>query len=332
MANFFIVSVCLAASIGRVVGTCGAAVTTLSDPTFDLHVTVTTEAMGARCVVSADLDGDGDNDLVSASSTDNTVAWYENRGGMVFSGKTEISFESNGARIVATADIDGDGDIDVVAASYYDNTVRWFENKYPDYDNKGRLKGRFATTHIVTTTAVNAQGVVAADLDLDGDTDLVTASSGDNSVAWYRNLGDGTFCEVKTIVDSNAIGVRTVVAADLDGDGELDLASASKDDNTVAWYPNRGQGVFPTKILSVIPPRAPTASSRRTSIRMARPTYWLPPTATTRSLSTETRTASAPLSESSFTTRPILFFRSSLRTSTAMAISMLPPPHTLTER
>ena len=33
-----------------------------------------------------------------------------------------------------------------------------------------------------------------------------------------------------------SVGVRSVIAADLDGDGDQDLASASKDDNTIAWY------------------------------------------------------------------------------------------------
>ena len=88
-----------------------------------------------------------------------------------------------------------------------------------------------------------------ADVDGDGDLDLVSASSGDNTVAWYENLVDGRFCEVKNVVDTAAIGVRTVIAADLNGDGLVDLASASKDDNTLAWYPNHGGGSFPHKIV-----------------------------------------------------------------------------------
>ena len=87
--------------------------------------------------------------------------------------------------------------MDAIAASYYDNTIRWFENDG---------SGSFTKTHIVTTTAVNAQGVVAADLDGDGDLDLASASSGDNTVAVYINLANGTFCEIKRIVDSNAVG------------------------------------------------------------------------------------------------------------------------------
>ena len=83
----------------------------------------------------------------------------------------------------------------------------------------------------------------------DGDPDIASASSGDNTIAVFKNIDRGVFCSVKEIVDDNAIGARTVVAADLNGDGWLDLASASKDDDTVAWYPNDGTGHFHEKII-----------------------------------------------------------------------------------
>ena len=138
-----------------------------------------------------------------------------------------------------TGDVDGDGDVDVIGASYYDSTLRWFENNG---------KGTF-TPRIISKAVNEGQGVTAADLDNDGDLDLATASSGDNTIAVFKNIERGVFCEIKEVVDNNATGARTVVAADLDGDGWLDLASASKDDNTVAWYRNNGNGSFPSKTI-----------------------------------------------------------------------------------
>ena len=94
---------------------------------------------------------------------------------------------------------------------------------------------------------VHSQGVTVEDLDNDGDLDIATASSGDNTIAVFRNVHKGQFCEIKEVVDDNAIGARTVVAADLNGDGLPDLASASKDDSTVAWYPNNNNSTFGAK-------------------------------------------------------------------------------------
>ena len=45
---------------------------------------VTTSADWAESVHAADLDGDGDLDLMSASRNDNKIAWYENQGGGAF--------------------------------------------------------------------------------------------------------------------------------------------------------------------------------------------------------------------------------------------------------
>jgi len=230
----------IASQLAFAASQCATSFSALSDPVFRVRQVVTKEAMGARCAVAADLDGDGDMDIVSASSTDNTVAWYEQLPGGQWSVKKQVTYMSNGARIVATGDIDKDGKVDILVASYYDHTVGWFKNDG---------KGNFASISKITETALNAQGVTVADIDNDGDLDVISASSGDNTIAWYRNLGEhGRFCEVKNIVDTSAVGARTVVAADLDGDGHIDLASASKDDNTIAWYPNReGNGSFPTK-------------------------------------------------------------------------------------
>lgn len=207
------------------------------------RIIVTNQAMGARCAVAADFDGDGRMDLVSASSNDNAVSWFHNEGpsedgSLTFSIKRKITWSSLGSRIVTVADINGDGHVDVVGASYYDSSLRWFEN-----DGKGEF-----TNHLISSAVNEGQGVTVADVDNDGDLDIISASSGDNTIAVFKNLDKGIFCEIKEIVDDNAVGARTVIASDLNGDGWIDLASASKDDDTVAWYPNDGTGHFPIKI------------------------------------------------------------------------------------
>ncbi|KAL7518512.1 hypothetical protein ACHAWX_003330 [Stephanocyclus meneghinianus] len=226
--------------------------------TPDRSVIVTNQAMGARCAVAADFDNDGRLDIVAASSNDNAVSWFRNEGPAnvtadeesgssssssllpTFSIKKQITWSSLGSRIVTAADIDSDGDMDVVGASYYDSSLRWFEN-----DGSGNF-----TSRLISSTINEGQGVHVADVDNDGSLDIITASSGDNTIAVFRNIdGKGTFCEIKQVVDANATGARTAIAADFNGDGWVDIASASKDDNTVAWYPNDGTGLFPTKLI-----------------------------------------------------------------------------------
>jgi len=218
---------------------------------------VTNQAMGARCAVAADFDSDGKLDLVSASSNDHAVSWYKNLGrdnstGMpTFSIKRKITWSSLGSRIVTVADINQDGWVDVIGASYYDSSLRWFENvpqyynneKNPDDPRNGEVEDINFEEHLISDGVNEGQGVTVADLDNDGDPDIITASSGDNTIAVFKNIDSGIFCEIKEVVDDNAIGVRTVIAADLNGDGWLDLASASKDDSTIAWYPNKVRNV-----------------------------------------------------------------------------------------
>jgi len=216
-----------------------------TDPVFtgpEARYVVTVEAAGARCAVPADFDGDGDMDLVSVSSSDNTVSWYERLDDGSYGAKNMISRASNGARIVTVGDIDLDNRTDVIVASYYDHTVGWFRNI------GGSTANMFGPMNVITRTAISAQGVSVADIDNDGDLDVLSASSGDNTIAWYENLEGGKFCEVKKIIDAESLGIRTVIAVDLNSDGFLDLAAASKDDNTVAVYMNNQQSEF-TKII-----------------------------------------------------------------------------------
>ena len=125
---------------------------------------------GANSVFAADLDGDGDMDLASASDFDDKIAWYENTDGKgTFGSQQIVSTSADYARSVFAADLDGDGDMDLASASSYDDKIAWYENT----DGKGT----FGSQQIVSTSADGASSVFAADLDGDGDMDLASASS-----------------------------------------------------------------------------------------------------------------------------------------------------------
>ncbi len=192
---------------------------------------------------SADLDEDGDLDVLSTSWPDDRVAWYENTTGDGTAWTTrDVGIGAASANAVATGDLDEDGDVDVLA-SYAGNfttpgRVVWYDN------GSIHRSAAFPEAAILTNAADGAEAVWAADLDQDGDLDVLAASSVDDDVVWLENdgtpagLGDWT----EHLIDGAANGARSVVAADLNGDGHLDPIVASQVENEIGWYQNNGTG------------------------------------------------------------------------------------------
>ncbi len=188
----------------------------------------------AESTFVADLDGDGDLDVLAAARYDSMfgedkIVWYENTDGTGrFGGEKEISIEQATVSSVLAADIDSDGDADVLWTTH--RTIAWFEN---DGD------GKFGESEVITDAANGSEAIVAADVDGDGDIDLISASHYDDKLVWFENLnGEGDFGEQR-VVDATSDGIPSAFAADLDGDGDTDLLSASRYDNSIAWYENR---------------------------------------------------------------------------------------------
>ena len=103
-------------------------------------------------------------------------------------------------------------------------------------------------------------------------------------VAWYENNGAAYPSFSGTDIDTNADGAKSVYVADMDGDGDLDIVSASSADDTIAWYETEGAAALTDvtgATCSVSPlsqpgcpstaARAPSAARRR-SRRATRPT------------------------------------------------------------
>jgi FG-GAP-like repeat/Secretion system C-terminal sorting domain len=203
---------------------------------------ITTSADGAGTVYAADIDGDGDMDVLSASFYDDKIAWYENTDGQGSFDEHIITTNAVGIFSVYAADIDGDGDMDVLSASQDDDKIAWYENT----DGQGSF-----VEHIITTNADDAESVFAIDIDGDGDMDVLSGSFNDHKIAWYENLGGGDFGDINTnqnIISTNVEGAVTVYATDIDGDGDMDVFSASGWDNKIVWYENTdGQGSFGTQ-------------------------------------------------------------------------------------
>ncbi|MBC8123573.1 MAG: VCBS repeat-containing protein, partial [Gemmatimonadaceae bacterium] len=91
--------------------------------------------------------------------------------------------------------------------------------------------------------------ITFGDLDGDGDLDLAVTNSSDypdfnGTVSVLKNNGNGTFAtpQIFAVGDSP----RSITFGDLDGDGDLDLATANYRSDSVSVLKNNGNGTFAT--------------------------------------------------------------------------------------
>jgi len=184
---------------------------------------------GASGVASGDLDGDGDLDLAfacyrSGSTATDSMVFYQGDEG--FPSSPDERLPTMGARAVATGDLDADGATDLVFANSFSGGFAEIDS----YIYWGKAEGGFETDPTALPT-VGAQDVKAIDLDGDGDLDLAFANGMDNSqngsVDSYVYLNhDGSFGSGPD-ARLPTMGASGVTAADLDGQGRMDLVFSS---------------------------------------------------------------------------------------------------------
>ena len=124
---------------------------------------------------------------------------------------------------VATADLDGDGDQDLVSANQFgDNLTVFFQLSPGSFAAAPLALGGSATTNAPVSVA-------AADLDEDGDQDLVSANFDGNNLTVFFQLSPKSFAAAPLALGGSATTnfPESVAAADLDGDGDQDLFSAN---------------------------------------------------------------------------------------------------------
>ncbi|MEZ6121189.1 MAG: FG-GAP-like repeat-containing protein [Pirellulaceae bacterium] len=221
--------------------------------------------------VTADVDGDGDTDLLAGSAR---VVWYENDDGELTTPQPLTNIAGSN---IQAADVDADGDVDVIADS--EIGIVWFENVVPgdrletklilanpdatlvrvvDIDADGaedlllkipnnqnlvwmKNAGGFFP-EILRPTTLSAEAKWWADLDGDGDQDAVIG--GRSRLYWQENLGGQFSSQHQVLLDSINDDRPGIDIGDLDGDGDLDVAIVHGEFGHVSLVRNDGAGNF----------------------------------------------------------------------------------------
>lgn len=193
---------------------------------------------------TADADGDGVPDFWCSVNGAGLVSLVRGAGGASFGRTTEwraplVQGENPGLLLGAVADIDGNGTKDMIVAGLplaAQQSVLLFLN-----DGTGDLSDRRVVS--VTNQGL-AWSVSAADLDLDGDIDLVFTTALPGSVRILENRSSGGVIQfTKTLAFANGEFLRHVRIGDLDGDCRPDLVVADFTGNRLEVLRNITPGI-----------------------------------------------------------------------------------------
>ena len=178
----------------------------------------------------ADLDKDGDLDLVVATDAPDKLSLFFNAGGTFGAPQQVFLASGSGPHTPLAGDLDGDGDVDLAVSLKNSNQVQIVVN------NGGAWSPG-------ATFAVGAEprSMTVGDFDLDGDWDLAVSNRSGNSLSILRNQGSLAFA-VSTVAVGN--DPRDVVFGRFSADLLPDLAVAVHGDRLVRLVVNQGGGVF----------------------------------------------------------------------------------------
>jgi hypothetical protein len=188
-------------------------------------------------IVVGDFNGDGNLDLAVANYDDNSVSVLLGKGNGTFAPApgSPITVGSK-PYALATGDFTANGKTDLAVANFGDGTVSVL---------LGVGNGSFnAAPGSPITVGSQPTSVAVGDFSGDGTPDLAVANSSSNTVSVLLGTGNGAFTAASGSPITVGADPSSVVAADLNGDGETDLAVTNFDGNSFSLLLGNGDGTF----------------------------------------------------------------------------------------
>ncbi|MDO7875502.1 FG-GAP-like repeat-containing protein [Hymenobacter sp. ASUV-10] len=188
-------------------------------------------------VAVADFNADGKPDVATANNATNTVAVLLGSGtGSLGAAATYGTGAGSAPQWVAAADLNGDNYPDLVTANTGTNQVGVLLNNG---------SGGFGAVATYGSGAASAPlGLALADVNADGNPDIITANNGSNTIGVLLNAGGGSFGTVVTYATGTGTAPLGVAMADINGDGRPDVVTANSGNSTASVLLSSGPGTF----------------------------------------------------------------------------------------
>ncbi len=202
---------------------------------YDPVVSYTT-GQNVRGVMTADVDHDGDPDVLTTNTSSDNIAVLKNNGTGILGTPTFSESGWDGEYSCIVADANEDGHPDLFVGAMYDSRIIVMLN-----DGNGNL------TPSGVAFAGSPWMITAGDIDRDGHVDVVSANS-NISVATI-NFGDGNGGLSGPFDYSTGDFPLAIEVGDLNGDGYLDIVTSNYSSGDFWIHPNNGDGTFGTPIV-----------------------------------------------------------------------------------
>ena len=219
--------------------------------------TIDDEILGTHCLITGDVNRDGQLDLIAnsgrtAKQTEfpNSLTWLEipPRPKAVAHWVRHVFADRDapgGSHYAGFGDINGDGRADIAYGAKGGEGFpggEWFA-----WWEQPQDADRLWKKHLLSDRQPGATNIHPIDINADGHTDFVATRGHTQGVLWFRGP------EFEPIeIDSEIIGPHCLATVDLDGDNDIDIATCGRAaDGIAAWYENVGHGSFQRHIIGV---------------------------------------------------------------------------------
>jgi hypothetical protein len=198
--------------------------------TKHLIVSNYTEAHG---IIAIDLDKDQKMDILSTAAALNKITWWKNETGTGLSWiEQTIDNNFNYTQSISAGDFNLDGHTDIVAAALNAHQIAWYKNDggNPVQWIKNTIANNFSMAHSVEVCEINGDSLP----------DILGVAYGAHEISYWQNMGGNPITWEKHSIDNSYSGPLEVCAADIDCDGDVDVAGTAGIGDEVAWWSNEG--------------------------------------------------------------------------------------------